>query len=60
MPLVLIKMLDGRTAEQKKRIAEGITDVMVKEAGASKEHVWVLIEEVKKENWAAAGRLLSE
>ena len=34
MPLVQITMLSGRTVDQKRKLAQRITDVMVEEAGA--------------------------
>jgi len=34
MPLVQVTMLQGRTADQKRKIAQRITDTMVEEAGA--------------------------
>ena len=37
MPLVQVTMLQGRTADQKRKIAKRITDAMVEEAGARRE-----------------------
>jgi 4-oxalocrotonate tautomerase family enzyme len=34
MPMVQITMLQGRTAEQKRKIAKRITDALVEEGGA--------------------------
>ncbi len=39
MPLVQITMLHGRTADQKRKIAQRITDAMVEEAGARREAI---------------------
>ena len=38
MPLVQVTMLQGRTADQKRKIAERITDLMVEEAGGKITH----------------------
>ncbi len=60
MPLVQITMLNGRTTEQKRKLAQRITDVMVEEANAHREAVVVTINEVPKENYASAGVLMAD
>ena len=39
MPHVQITMLEGRSEEQKRRVAEGVTRLLVEEAGARSEAV---------------------
>jgi 4-oxalocrotonate tautomerase len=51
-------MLQGRTAEQKRRIVQRITDTMVEEAGARREAIVVTFLEVSKENYASGGVLM--
>ena len=58
MPLVQITMLQGRTVEQKRKLAQRITDVMVEEAGARKEAIVVTFVEVSKESYASGGELM--
>jgi 4-oxalocrotonate tautomerase len=58
MPLVQVTMLAGRTPDQKRKLAERITDVMVEEAGARKEAVVVAFHEVSKESYASGGVLM--
>jgi 4-oxalocrotonate tautomerase family enzyme len=41
MPMVQITMLQGRTADQKRKIAKRITDALVEEAGAKREAIIV-------------------
>ena len=41
MPMIQITMLSGRTAEQKRKIAQRITDVMVEETGTARDGVAV-------------------
>ena len=60
MPLVQITMLTGRTADQKRKLAERITDAMVEEAGARKEAVVVAFHEVSKESYASGGVLMAD
>jgi len=58
MPLVQITMLEGRTADQKRKIARRITDALVEEAGARREAVIIAFHEVSKESYASGGELL--
>lgn len=51
-------MLQGRTVEQKRKLAQRITDVMVEEAGARKEAIVVTFVEVSKESYASGGELM--
>ena len=60
MPLVQITMLSGRTAEQKRRLAQRITDALVEEAGARREAIVVAFHEVSKESYASGGVLLAD
>ena len=48
MPLVQVTMLTGRTADQKRKLAQRITDAMVEEAGARREAIVVTFHEVSK------------
>jgi len=60
MPLVQITLLKGRTVEQKRKVAERITQVMVEEAKATKEAVVITFVEVSREDYASAGVLLAD
>jgi 4-oxalocrotonate tautomerase len=60
MPLVQITMLTGRTADQKRKLAQRITDAMVEEAGAHREAIVVAFHEVSKENYALGGVLMAD
>jgi len=60
MPLVQITMLQGRTADQKRKIAQRITDTMVEEAGARREAIVVAFLEVSKESYASGGVLMAD
>ncbi len=60
MPLVQITMLAGRTADQKRKIAKGITNVLVEEAGARREGIVIAFHEVSKESYASGGELMSD
>lgn len=58
MPMIQITMLQGRTADQKRRIAQRITDAMVEEAGARREAITIAFNEVSKESYAIGGELM--
>lgn len=60
MPLVQITMLEGRTSDQKRKLAARITDAMVEEAGARREAIVVTFVEVSKESYASGGVLMAD
>jgi 4-oxalocrotonate tautomerase len=53
-------MLLGRTVDQKRKIAQRITDAMVEEAGARREAIVVTFVEVSKESYASGGELMAD
>jgi 4-oxalocrotonate tautomerase len=59
MPIVIIELREGRTIEQKKRLAEGITAAFVK-IGTPAEEVKIVINDNPAHNFAAGGKLDSE
>ena len=60
MPVVTVDMWEGRTVEQKKQLAEGITSVMTAKLGITPEHIIIIIKDNPKHNWATGGKLASE
>lgn len=60
MPVVTIRMAEGRTLEQKRKLAGEITAAITGTLGVDPERVMVFFEELESENIARAGRLLSE
>ena len=52
-------MWEGRTVEQKKQFAEGITSVFAN-MGISPQAVHIIIKDNPKHNWASGGKLASE
>ena len=58
MPMVQVTLLQGRTADQKRRIAKRITDTMVEEAGAKRDAIVVTFVELSKESYASGGVLM--
>jgi 4-oxalocrotonate tautomerase len=60
MPLVQVTMLQGRTVDQKRKIAKRIADTMVEEAGAKREAIVVTFVELSKESYASGGVLMAD
>jgi len=60
MPMVQITMLAGRTAEQKRKIAQRVTDVVAEEAGTAREGIVVAFYEVSKESYSIGGQLIAD
>jgi 4-oxalocrotonate tautomerase family enzyme len=53
--LVQITLLQGRSADQKRKLARRITDAMVEEAGARREAIVRAFREVSKDTCASGG-----
>jgi 4-oxalocrotonate tautomerase len=59
MPVIEVKLWEGRTRDQKKRIGKAITDAFVKE-GTPAEVVHVIFIDVNKSDWCIAGKPCDE
>ena len=51
MPHISVKMLKGRTEEQKRQLAKALADALEKTIGASDAHVSVTIEDYTLVQW---------
>ncbi len=60
MPVVTIKLIEGRTDEQKHNLVEKVTEAISETVNAPKENVTIIIEEMKKEHYAVGGMRKSE
>ena len=60
MPIVNIKMLEGRTSEQKKELVTKVTQAVTEAVSVPPERVFIIIEDMPKHNFAQAGVLASE
>ena len=57
MPIVEVKLYDKRVTEESvPKIIEALTDALHESSGASKEHIWVLVEGVSPKHWGVAGK----
>lgn len=57
MPIIQIKMLEGRSVEQKRELAEVLTRETVRILNIKPEVVEMVIQEYPRTDWASAGRL---
>ncbi|EAY70708.1 4-oxalocrotonate tautomerase [Burkholderia dolosa] len=60
MPTFNIQLFEGRTVEQKRAFVEAITRVTCETLGCEPGAVDIVLTDVKKENWATAGKLWSD
>ncbi|WP_313339386.1 2-hydroxymuconate tautomerase [Sedimentibacter sp.] len=57
MPIVQVEMLKGRTLEQKRALAQKVTEAICETANCPKEAVKIIIREMDFENFSQAGVL---
>lgn len=61
MPYINIQITrEGVTPEQKRRLIEGATQLMVDVLGKNPQHTFVVIDEVDTDNWGIAGIPVTE
>lgn len=61
MPMIVVKMTEGRTKDQKKAIMKGITEVVAREANCPPEVVSVLIDDqYSLDEWSVGGKTWTE
>ncbi len=60
MPVVTIKIVRGRSVEQKRALVKAVTHALVSTIDVKPEWVTVVIEENERENWATGGELHSD
>ncbi|WP_096437709.1 2-hydroxymuconate tautomerase [Alteribacter populi] len=60
MPYVTVKMLEGRTDDQKRALVEKVTDAVSETTDAPKEKVAVIIEEMAPNHYAVNGKRISD
>jgi 4-oxalocrotonate tautomerase len=53
-------MFSGRSREQKRVLVRELTDTFVRVAGGKPESVTIILQDVEKEDWGAAGTLMAD
>ena len=57
MPVVTIEWYEGRSADQKREIAERLTDLLADVGGAAPDAVWIRFVDSPKSEWAIGGEI---
>jgi len=60
MPMIRVEMFKGRTQEQKRALVKEVTDAFLRTCGGTPESVQIVIVDVEKSDWGAAGVLHSD
>lgn len=55
MPAIHVELFEGRTIEQKRALAQALTDAVVKTLGGSPEAVDIVFRDVARHDWATGG-----
>ncbi|HAP15357.1 MAG TPA: 4-oxalocrotonate tautomerase [Lactococcus sp.] len=55
MPFVHVELVEGRSAEVKAALAKEITEVVMKHTGAPRETIYVIYDDMAKENFYPHG-----
>ncbi len=57
MPVVTIEWYEGRTPEQKREIAERLTELLAEVGGMSPDQVWIRFVDSPRSDWAIGGEI---
>ena len=60
MPVLRVDMWEGRTIDQKRELVEVLSKETARITGCALTSVYIIIEDVKKENWGAGGQLCAD
>ena len=60
MPTIRVELIEGRTPEQKKQLAQAITQACANTLGSKPESVDVLFFDIPRHDWATGGVPWSE
>ena len=60
MPILQVELLKGRTIEQKRAMAEKVTQALVETVNCKQEDVKIIIREMEREDYATGGVLMAD
>ena len=60
MPIIRVEMWEVRTTDQKRELVDVLSKEMARITGCNVASIYVIIEDVRKENWGAGGQLCSD
>jgi 4-oxalocrotonate tautomerase len=57
MPVVRVSWFEGKDTPTKQKVAQEITESIVKNTGTEAKYIYVIFEDVAPSNWAGGGKL---
>lgn len=57
MPVVRVSWFEGKDSDQKQKVAQEITESIVRNTQTDASHIYVIFEDVKPSDWAGSGKL---
>lgn len=60
MPFITVKVLEGKTTEQKRELVQKMTKVVAESFDVDPSRVFIFIEDLAKENYGKEGQLFSD
>jgi len=60
MPYVNVQITNGATREQKSELVRDITDSLVRVLGKKPDHIHIVLQEIREEDWGFAGLLTDD
>jgi 4-oxalocrotonate tautomerase len=60
MPTIRVELFEGRTVEQKRTLAQALTEVTVRTLGGSPDGVDVVFFDIARHDWSTGGVLWSD
>lgn len=60
MPLIRVELFEGRSPQQKRELAQALTEATAKVLACTPESVDVMFFDIRREDWATAGVPWSE
>lgn len=56
MPIIEVNMLEGRSADDKERLIQALTDAAIRSIGAPRESVRIILREMPEGHFAVGGQ----
>lgn len=60
MPVVSVSWFEGKSHDQKAKVAADITDTIVKNTGTDAKYIYVIFDDVAASDWAGEGKLFGD
>jgi 4-oxalocrotonate tautomerase len=60
MPTIRVELFEGRTVEQKRALAQALTEATVRTLGGSADGVDIVFFDIAKHDWSTGGMLWSD